>query len=206
MTMASPERRASPRIDIDGDMTYRVADTDEGKSGRIENISTGGALIWISEELPVDTQLLIRIDPSEPEDEPMIFRATLLHQISEQYESMFAYGCSIQVVKGIDYGNRHQPASARASIDPRARRLTSFPVQFSSRQPFLYNCRPAPLPEKHPGPAQDTPQNQGHRHDRPRLRFRGAARGHDRGGHERRAAQHVAWRRGIARPYRVGDP
>ena len=100
MTMASPERRASPRIDIDGDMTYRIGETDEGKSGRIENISTGGALIWIADELPVDTRLLIRIDPSEPEDEPMLFRATLLHQhMPEQGETMFAYGCSIEVVK-----------------------------------------------------------------------------------------------------------
>ena len=99
MTMASPERRASPRIDIDGDMTYRIGDSDEGKSGRIENISTGGALIWIADELPVDTRLLIRIDPSEPEDEPMVFRATLLHQLPEQDETMFAYGCSIEVIK-----------------------------------------------------------------------------------------------------------
>lgn len=100
MTMASPERRASPRIDIDGDMTYRIGESDEGKSGRIENISTGGALIWIADDLPIDTRLLIRIDPSEPEDEPMIFRATLLHKLREQEEGMFAYGCSIEVFKG----------------------------------------------------------------------------------------------------------
>ena len=99
MTMASPERRASPRIDIDGEMTYRLVDSDEGKSGRIENISTGGALIWIVDELPVETELLIRIDPSEPEDEPMVFRATLLHEMPEHGEAMFAYGCTIEVVK-----------------------------------------------------------------------------------------------------------
>ena len=99
MTMASPERRASPRIEIDGDMTYRIDGSEDGKSGRIENISTGGALIWIVDEPPVDTRLLIRIDPSEPEDEPMMFRATLLHRLSDEGESMFAYGCSIEVVK-----------------------------------------------------------------------------------------------------------
>jgi c-di-GMP-binding flagellar brake protein YcgR len=99
MTMASPDRRASPRIDIDGDMTYRIGDSEEGKSGRIENISTGGALIWIADDLPVDTRLLIRIDPSEPEDDPMVFRATLLHQLAEEDSEMYAYGCSIEVVK-----------------------------------------------------------------------------------------------------------
>lgn len=102
MTMASPERRASPRIDIDGDMTYRVGESDAGKSGRIENISTGGALIWIADDLPTDTDLLIRIDPSEPEDEPMVFRATLLHKLPQRDEDMFAYGCSIEVVKNAD--------------------------------------------------------------------------------------------------------
>ena len=102
MTMPSPERRASPRIDIDGDMMYHAAGSDEVKPGRIENISTGGALIWIADELPIESRLLITIDPSEPEDEPMIFSATLLHKLPEQDEAMFAYGCSIEVVKGHD--------------------------------------------------------------------------------------------------------
>ena len=99
MTMPSPERRASPRIDIDGEMKYRCNGSDADKKGRIENISTGGALIWIEDELPTDSRVLIRIEPGEPGDDAMEFSATLLHKLPDHEESLYGYGCSIEVIK-----------------------------------------------------------------------------------------------------------
>ena len=99
MNMPSPERRASPRIDIDGEMKYRCDGSDVEKKGRIENISTGGALIWIEDALPTDSHLLIRIEPGEPGDDAMEFSATLLHKLTDQEESLYGYGCTIEVIK-----------------------------------------------------------------------------------------------------------
>jgi hypothetical protein len=80
-------------------MKYRQDGSLVEKKGRIENISTGGALIWIEDELPVDSGIMIRVEPNEPGDDAMEFSATLLHKLQDQGESLYGYGCSIEVVK-----------------------------------------------------------------------------------------------------------
>jgi c-di-GMP-binding flagellar brake protein YcgR len=98
MTMPSPERRANPRIDIDGEMSYRTGESGEMRTGKIENMSAGGALIWIEEELPDDSRLVIRVVSGELDDSPLEFLATLLYQMPETRFGLYGYGCRIETL------------------------------------------------------------------------------------------------------------
>ena len=96
MAMAAPERRVAPRIAINGAISYRTADSDEFLRGEIENISTGGARIWIGEEVAEASRLLLRMEP-EGEDETVLqFEAIVLHKLSETRDSLYGYGCRIE--------------------------------------------------------------------------------------------------------------
>ena len=81
MALPSADRRANPRIDINGEMTYRSGGSGETRQGEIENMSAGGALIWIAEELPVGSELLISVEEIDGDRCTLEFRAVLLHHV-----------------------------------------------------------------------------------------------------------------------------
>lgn len=97
--MATPvlERRASPRIDINGKITYRICDSGELLSGQIENLSVGGALIWISHELPIDSRLLMRLEPDCEDETVFQFEAVILAKLRKQKDSLHGYACRIEL-------------------------------------------------------------------------------------------------------------
>jgi hypothetical protein len=101
MTLPSPERRSSPRIDINGEMTYRTDDSAEIRQGEIENMSTGGALIWIGQELPTADQLAIRVAADDHADTALELKATLLHKLSDRKNDLYGYGCRVESVTGL---------------------------------------------------------------------------------------------------------
>ena len=90
------ERRLNPRIDIDGDMRYQTADSDEVCAGLLENLSLGGARVWVAQELPAESELLVRIEADSPEETDLEFRATVLHMLPQQKVSLYGYGCRIE--------------------------------------------------------------------------------------------------------------
>ena len=97
MAMTVPERRGSPRVTIDGPMNYRLIATHEFQPGHIENISAGGALVWISEDLPLDSELIVRIDADGSEEESTDLVAILLYKLPEEENSLYGFGCSIEL-------------------------------------------------------------------------------------------------------------
>jgi hypothetical protein len=97
MALTIPERRSNPRIQIDGPMHYRQVESHDFLPGRIENISVGGALVWISEDLPLDRELIVRIESDGPGETWADFVATLLYKLPEEECSLHGYGCSIEL-------------------------------------------------------------------------------------------------------------
>ena len=97
MALTSGERRNSPRIYIDGPMQYRRIDSQDFLPGRIENISTTGALVWIGEYLPLDSKLVVRVEPDGPEESSADLSATLLYELPAEENSLYGYGCSIEL-------------------------------------------------------------------------------------------------------------
>jgi len=96
MAMAAPDRRVAPRIIVNGTIAYRTSDSEEFRQGEIENISTGGARIWIADELPEDSRLLLRMVPEHEDETVLQFEAVVLHKLTETRDSMFGYGCRIE--------------------------------------------------------------------------------------------------------------
>lgn len=95
MALASPERRVNPRVYVDGPMRYRQVESHDFLAGRIENISADGALVWIGEELPPDSELVVRVELDGPDEDSADLVATLLYKLPEQENSLYGYGCSI---------------------------------------------------------------------------------------------------------------
>ena len=96
MTNTSDERRLYPRIEINGDITYHTENSNESNPGELEDLSIGGARIWIDKKLPESSQLLLRVESDDIEELSLEFIATLLHVLPERKESMYGYGCRIE--------------------------------------------------------------------------------------------------------------
>lgn len=96
MTNEPAERRANPRIEINGSMTYRTGNSDNVYQGQLENLSMQGARIWIEQELPTASQLHVRVETEEQEEAAMEFKATLMYPLPGRGKALFGYGCSIE--------------------------------------------------------------------------------------------------------------
>jgi len=97
MVQTATERRVNPRVYIDGPMHYREAESQDFLPGQIENISAGGALVWIGEDLPLDSEIIVRVEPDGPDETWEDLVATLLYKLPEQEGSLHGYGCSIEL-------------------------------------------------------------------------------------------------------------
>ncbi len=95
MAQTLPERRSNPRVYIDGPMHYRQVESQDFLPGQIENISAGGTLIWIDEDLPLDSELIVRVEPGGSDETWADLVATLLYKLPEEQGSLHGYGCSI---------------------------------------------------------------------------------------------------------------
>ena len=97
MALTLPERRGNPRVYVDGPMQYPQVESHDVLPGQIENISAGGALVWISEDLPLDSEIVIRIEADGPDETWTDIVATLVYKLPEEENSLYGYGCSIEL-------------------------------------------------------------------------------------------------------------
>jgi len=91
------ERRSNPRIYIAGPMQYRQVESHDFYPGEIEDISVNGALIWIGEVVPLDCELVVRVEPDSPDEPWADIVATLLYKLPDEENSLHGYGCSIEL-------------------------------------------------------------------------------------------------------------
>ena len=100
MALTVPERRQSPRVQIEDPMQYRQVESHDFLPGWIENISSNGALIWINEDLPVDRQIIVRVVTEGALETGEDLVATLLYKLPEQEGSQYGcgYGCRIELI------------------------------------------------------------------------------------------------------------
>ena len=97
MALTVPERRGNLRIHIDCPMHYRAVESHDFLPGQLEDISVDGALVWIGEELPIDSQIIVRIEPDGPDESWADLAVTLLYKQPEEENSLHGYGCSIEL-------------------------------------------------------------------------------------------------------------
>ncbi|HEY5740177.1 MAG TPA: PilZ domain-containing protein [Gammaproteobacteria bacterium] len=97
MAMHVIERRSSPRIHVDGEISYRTDDSSEFRPGEIENLSIGGALIWVEQQLPADSRLQIRTVPDHEDETVFQFSAIVLCRLREQKGPLWGYSCRFEL-------------------------------------------------------------------------------------------------------------
>ncbi len=97
MALTLPERRSDARVYIDGPMHYRQVESHDFLPGQLEDISVDGALVWIGEDLPIDSQIIVRIEPDGPDESWADLAVTLLYKQPEEENSLHGYGCSIEL-------------------------------------------------------------------------------------------------------------
>ncbi len=78
-------------------MHYRQVESHDFLPGQIENISSNGALVWIGEDLPLDSEIIIRVEPDGPDETWADLAVTLLYKLPEEENSLHGYGCSIEL-------------------------------------------------------------------------------------------------------------
>ena len=97
MAMHLIERRNAPRIHVNGEITYRSGGSSEFRPGEIENLSIGGALIWIEQDLPADSRLQIRTVPDHEDETVFQFSAIVLGRLRGQKGSLWGYSCRFEL-------------------------------------------------------------------------------------------------------------
>jgi hypothetical protein len=98
MAQTVPEQRGNPRVYIDGPMQYRRVESHDFLAGEIENISADGALVWIGEDLPLDSEIIVRIEADGPDETWADLVATVLYRHPGENDSLRGYGCSIELL------------------------------------------------------------------------------------------------------------
>ena len=78
-------------------MQYRLIDSHDFLPGQIENISSNGALLWIGEDLPLDSDIVVRVKLDSNDDSWSDLVATLLYKLPAKKDSLYGYGCSIEI-------------------------------------------------------------------------------------------------------------
>lgn len=99
MSTKLPDRRLKSRIKIEGRMTYQLENSIDIHRGELEDLSDRGARIWIEQDLPPASRLVCVVEADDPAQAGIEFTATLLHRYSEQRDSLYGYGCTIEQIK-----------------------------------------------------------------------------------------------------------
>lgn len=87
------EQRKTVRLDIPIKVEYRIQTTEDKKSAVTKNVSAGGCLLLVAEELPEGAELELDIMLGEGESEALKLKGKIL-RINRHEEGLFEYGIS----------------------------------------------------------------------------------------------------------------
>lgn len=65
------EKRDSIRVKVDCSISFKPEGSEQAETGRLANLSGRGMMFIASDEIPVDTQLEIRIEPDRQVTGPL---------------------------------------------------------------------------------------------------------------------------------------
>ena len=88
------DRRNEPRVNSNDSVRYRMLHTDSYKTGVLRNISTHGALLWLSEDFAVNSSLEVLIRSHE-ETEHVHMRVVRTEETNRK--GYTGYGCRIEM-------------------------------------------------------------------------------------------------------------
>lgn len=86
------DRRLKTRVEWNGPVKYRVEGSNEEKTGVLSDISTTGALVWLHDELDMDTQIEV-IMQSQFDPKPVHMHMIVKRREPNDREGYQGYGC-----------------------------------------------------------------------------------------------------------------
>lgn len=86
------DRRLKTRVEWNGPVKYIVEGTGEQKQGVLSDISTSGALMWVREELDMETQMEV-IMQSQFDPKPVHMHMVIKRREPNMREGYTGYGC-----------------------------------------------------------------------------------------------------------------
>lgn len=94
-TQNLPENRSFERINIDHYIQYQISLDSEPKEGLLDNISASGALLWLREEIPINSRLHIIVHSEDPTELPLAINAVIVRLAGRRDDGCLGYGCEI---------------------------------------------------------------------------------------------------------------
>ena len=86
------ERRKTARLDVAVKVQYQILGKDEGpKAAVTKDVSVGGCLILVPEELPVNSKVLVQIFLSEDESQALRLKARIT-RLNRAESDLYEYG------------------------------------------------------------------------------------------------------------------
>ena len=94
------ERRSGLRIDWDSLTKYRVSQTGAYKAAILKNASTGGAMLWLKEDISVGNLLEVLMESKDdPHSINMHMRVVRVEETP--YEDYKGYACKLEMVVSV---------------------------------------------------------------------------------------------------------
>ena len=90
------DRRLETRVEWNGPVKYRPMQMDHFKTGILVNISDGGAMLWLNEDIPVGSEIEVLVQSEHaPEPVHMYMHIVRIEEISR--EGYTGYACKLEM-------------------------------------------------------------------------------------------------------------
>ncbi len=90
------DRRLKTRVEWNGPVKYRLLQSDPYRTGLLVNISTNGAMLWLNEDIAIDSSIEVLMQ-SEYDPEPVQMHMRVVRKQSSQREGYTGYGCELEM-------------------------------------------------------------------------------------------------------------
>jgi hypothetical protein len=94
-TQNLPEKRSFERMNIDHHIRYQISMDSEPKEGFLGNASASGVLLWLREDIPIDSRLHIIVHSEDPAELPLSITAVIVRLAGQRDDGCLGYGCKI---------------------------------------------------------------------------------------------------------------
>ncbi len=92
---AFTEKRAHPRIDVDGKVRFKGIEMEDFEEGELKNVSASGILLLTPRQFQLGDILSVVLAPDEPGADPIEMQARIVRNHISADDALIGYGCLI---------------------------------------------------------------------------------------------------------------
>lgn len=92
------EKRASPRVAVEGEVSYKIPGEEKALTGWMKNLSGRGMMFLSEQQVPVESRLEVYVSPSEALSAPLHAEVKVVRVARQRRGDAFEIGAVIQQV------------------------------------------------------------------------------------------------------------